>query len=131
MTKKPQSGRGKRVVFDEETWRAIDLLVREQMKSFDEIPAEAFRDVLRKYGQPDNLKAALKQSVRAPHHDPLRNGVFIGGNRSRKGPHATASVCILLPAPKLTTPPTPRSTADYGDRRREFFKLNPKPTATN
>jgi hypothetical protein len=41
--------------------------MREQMKSFDEISAEAYRDVLRKYGQPENLKAALKQSLRASH----------------------------------------------------------------
>jgi len=64
MARKPQAGRGKRVVFDEETWHALDLLMLEQMKSFDDISAEAFRDLLRKYGQPKNLKAALKQSLR-------------------------------------------------------------------
>jgi hypothetical protein len=48
MARQFQSGRGKRVVFDEETWRALDLLIREQMKSFDEISAEACRDLLRK-----------------------------------------------------------------------------------
>jgi len=52
------------VVFDQETWRALDLLMHEQMKSFDEISAEAFRDLLRKYAQPENLKAALKESLR-------------------------------------------------------------------
>jgi hypothetical protein len=53
--------------FDEETWRALDLLMRDQMKSFEEISSEAFRDLLRKYGRPENLKAALKESARATH----------------------------------------------------------------
>jgi hypothetical protein len=66
MARKSQAGRGKRVVFNEETWHGLDLLMREQMKSFDEISAEAYRDLLRKYDQPENLKAALKLSLRAP-----------------------------------------------------------------
>ena len=48
-SREAKTGRGKRVVLDEETWRALDLLMREQMKSFEEISAEAFRDLLRKY----------------------------------------------------------------------------------
>jgi hypothetical protein len=64
MARQP-NGRGKRVVFDEETWRGLDFLMREQMKSFDEISAEAYRDLLRKYGRPENLKAALNESLRA------------------------------------------------------------------
>jgi hypothetical protein len=71
-SREAKTGRGKRVVFDEETWRALDLLMREQMKSFDEISAEAFRDLLRKYGQPENLKAALKKSARATHQRPAK-----------------------------------------------------------
>ena len=41
---------GKRVQFDEETWRQIDLLGRDQMKDFQEIADEAFRDLLKKRG---------------------------------------------------------------------------------
>jgi hypothetical protein len=40
MARRSQGGRGKRVVFDEETWHAFDLLMREQMKSFDDISAD-------------------------------------------------------------------------------------------
>ena len=43
--------RRKLVQFDEETWLALDLLRRDQMKSFDELASEAFRDLLRKYQQ--------------------------------------------------------------------------------
>jgi hypothetical protein len=50
MARKSKSDRGKRVVFEEEIWRAVDFLMHEQMKSFVEISAEGFRDLLRKYG---------------------------------------------------------------------------------
>jgi hypothetical protein len=54
---------GKRVQFDEETWRQIDLLGRDQMKDFQELAGEAFRDLLKKHGRPIDLKDALKRSV--------------------------------------------------------------------
>jgi hypothetical protein len=54
---------GKRVQFDEETWRQIDLLGRDQMKDFQEIADEAFRDLLKKHGQPVDLKDALRRSA--------------------------------------------------------------------
>jgi hypothetical protein len=57
--------RRKLVEFDAETWQAVDLLARDQMKSFQELASEAFRDLLRKYNRPSDLKAALKQSARA------------------------------------------------------------------
>jgi hypothetical protein len=56
--------RRKLVEFDAETWQAVDLLARDQMKSFQELASEAFRDLLRKYNRPSDLKAALKQSAR-------------------------------------------------------------------
>jgi hypothetical protein len=64
---------GKRVQFDEETWRALDLLGRDQMKDFQELTDEAFRDLLRKYDRPVDLKDALRRSagVSATVH-PLR-----------------------------------------------------------
>ena len=37
--------RGKRVQFDDETWQALDLLSRDQMKDFQELADEAFRDL--------------------------------------------------------------------------------------
>jgi hypothetical protein len=64
MARRPGGIRRKLVEFDEETWLALDLLRRDQMKSFDELAGEAFRDLLRKYGQPESLKAALMESAR-------------------------------------------------------------------
>jgi hypothetical protein len=56
---------GKRVQLDEETWRQIDLLGRDQMKDFQELADEAFRDLLRKHGRPVDLKDALRRSAGA------------------------------------------------------------------
>jgi hypothetical protein len=70
MAKGPARVRRKLVEFDEETWQALDLLGRDSMKTLQELADEAFRDLLRKYDRPTDLKTALKQSARssdAPH----------------------------------------------------------------
>jgi hypothetical protein len=54
---------GKRVQFDEETWRQIDLLGHDQMKDFQELADEAFRDLLKKHDRPVDLKDALRRSA--------------------------------------------------------------------
>ncbi|MEA2906372.1 MAG: hypothetical protein QOI12_3759 [Alphaproteobacteria bacterium] len=54
---------GKRVQLDDETWQALDLLGRDQMKEFQELADEAFRDLLRKHGRPASLKEALRRSA--------------------------------------------------------------------
>jgi len=54
---------GKRVQLDEETWRQLDLLGRDQMKDFQELADEAFRDLLRKHGRPLDLQDALRRSA--------------------------------------------------------------------
>ena len=54
---------GKRVQFDEETWRQLDLLGHDQMKDFQELADEAFRDLLKKHGRPVDLKEALRRSA--------------------------------------------------------------------
>ena len=54
---------GKRVQFDEETWHALDLLARDQMKTFQELADEAFEDLLKKHNRPVNLKDALRRSA--------------------------------------------------------------------
>ena len=51
--------------FDEETWRQIDLLGRDQMKDFQELADEAFRELLKKHGRPTDLKDALRRSAGA------------------------------------------------------------------
>jgi len=54
---------GKRVQFDDETWQQIDLLGRDQMKDFQELADEAFRDLLKKHDRPFDLKDALRRSA--------------------------------------------------------------------
>jgi hypothetical protein len=54
---------GKRVHLDEETWQALDLLARDQMKTFQELADEAFADLLRKHDRPVDLKDALRRSA--------------------------------------------------------------------
>jgi hypothetical protein len=67
--KKPKAGPaelvGKRLRFDRETWNAIDLMARDQMKSIEEITEEAFRDLLKKYGRSADFREQLKLSARA------------------------------------------------------------------
>ena len=55
---------GKRVVFDRETWNALDLMARDKMMTFQELVDEAFRDLLKKHGRPTDLRSALRQSAR-------------------------------------------------------------------
>jgi hypothetical protein len=54
---------GKRVQVDDETWQALDLLARDQMKTFQELADEAFADLLRKNDRPVDLKDALRRSA--------------------------------------------------------------------
>jgi hypothetical protein len=56
---------GKRVQLDDDTWQAIEALVRASGSSFQELADEAFKDLLKKHKQPVGLKAALKESVGA------------------------------------------------------------------
>lgn len=64
---------GKRVVFDRETWGAVDLLARDQMKDIQELTEEAFRDLLRKYGRSADFREALKLSARAASRSAAKN----------------------------------------------------------
>lgn len=63
--RKPDDLVGKRLQFDRETWNAVDLLARDQMKSVEEITEEAFRDLLKKYGRSADFREQLRLSVRA------------------------------------------------------------------
>jgi hypothetical protein len=71
---------GKRVQIDTETWHALDLLARDQMKTLQELADEAFADLLKKHGRPMDLKDALRRSARhsATVH-PLLPGIKKGG----------------------------------------------------
>jgi len=56
---------GKRVMFDEATWAAVDLYARDSMRTFQELADEAFADLLKKHGRPADLRDALRRSARA------------------------------------------------------------------
>jgi hypothetical protein len=56
---------GKRLRFDRETWNAIQVLARDQMKSIDEITEEAFADLLKKHGRSADFRTQLRLSARA------------------------------------------------------------------
>jgi hypothetical protein len=62
--KKATPQRRKLIAFDEETWQAVDILARDSMKSWQELSDEAFRDLLKKHGRADDLKTALKLSIK-------------------------------------------------------------------
>jgi len=64
--------RGKRVQLDDETWHALNLLAHDQMKDFQELADEAFRDLLRKHGRPLDLKEALRRSAGVSNVVPLQ-----------------------------------------------------------
>jgi hypothetical protein len=72
---KPGDMVGKRLQFDRETWNAVDVLARDQMKDIQEITEEAFRDLLRKYGRSADTREALRLSA--------RDGPPPSGRRSR------------------------------------------------
>jgi predicted transcriptional regulator len=54
---------GKRIQFDDETWEALQAVARQSGRTFQQLADEAFAELLRRYGQPVGLKAALRDSV--------------------------------------------------------------------
>jgi hypothetical protein len=54
---------GKRVQLDDETWQALDLLARDQMKTFQELADEAFTDLLRKNRSPGRFEGRTTQAL--------------------------------------------------------------------
>jgi hypothetical protein len=54
---------GKRVQFDDEMLRALNLLARNRMRGFQELAEEAFGDLLRKH--PTDLRCALRHGADA------------------------------------------------------------------
>jgi hypothetical protein len=55
---------GKRIQFDKETLSQLNTLASDNMKSFQELADEAFRDLLKKHGVPTTLKEALRRSAK-------------------------------------------------------------------
>ena len=56
--------RRKLLAFDQETFQALDVLARDSMKSWQELSDEAFSDLLKKHGRSDDLKTALRLSIK-------------------------------------------------------------------
>jgi hypothetical protein len=77
---------GKRVQFDDDTWHQLNLLGHDQMKDFQELADEAFRDLLKKHGRPASLKEALRRSagVSATVHRLDRNGERSPGKKPNR-----------------------------------------------
>lgn len=60
----------KLVDFDEATFSALKFLAADSMSTFQELADEAFHDLLHKHGRPQDLKEALRESVRkSPRND--------------------------------------------------------------
>lgn len=55
----------KRVDFNAEVLRAIEMLASERGLSLQDLANEAFADLLKKYRRPVGLQAALKASLRS------------------------------------------------------------------
>jgi len=58
---------GKRVQLDDETWQALDLLARDQMKTFQELADGAFVDLLKE--QPSCGPQGCAPPERRPQRD--------------------------------------------------------------
>jgi hypothetical protein len=56
---------GKRLVFDRETWQAVEMLARDRMQTIQELTEEAFGDFLKKHGRSADFREALRLSARA------------------------------------------------------------------
>ena len=54
----------KRVQFDEDTWEAVQAVMRQTGKSFQEVASAAFAELLEKHKQPVGFKAALEASIK-------------------------------------------------------------------
>jgi hypothetical protein len=54
---------GKRVQFDDLAWQAVEAVMHQQGKSFQQLADEAFADLLKKHKQPVGIMAALRGSV--------------------------------------------------------------------
>lgn len=55
----------KRVHLDDRTWQVLKELGRDSMKDFQDLANEAFGDLLKKHNRPTELRAQLRQSVKA------------------------------------------------------------------
>jgi hypothetical protein len=74
---------GKRVLFDDEIWAALEAVAHQQGKSFQELADEAFKDLLKKHHQPVGFKAALKESVAAKESKPSAKIVKLNPRKGR------------------------------------------------
>ena len=54
---------GKRIRFDRDTWNAIEVLARDQMKDIPEVVEEAMRDLLKKHGRSADFRQQLRLSA--------------------------------------------------------------------
>ena len=118
--------RRKLIAFDEGTRRALDLLARDSMRTWQELADEAFRDLLKKHGRPTDLRTALKESVKQ------RNTRDAEGTREKQlPPSPTSAVGVkthLRPSqtecgpPSLWSGPASGTRTNHAGRRSDSSK---------
>jgi hypothetical protein len=87
---------GKRIQFDDETWEALQAVARQSGRTFQQLADEAFAELLRRYGQPVGLKAALRAvfSARNPRENAHEvcscSHHLFGSTRQHPGPICSA-----------------------------------------
>jgi hypothetical protein len=59
---KDSSEVGRRIALDGETFLALDRLAKDRMSSLQELPDEAFRDLLKKHRRPTMLREMLRRA---------------------------------------------------------------------
>ena len=64
---RPRDMPGKRVQFGEETWQALDLLARDQMKTFQELADEAFAGSSQEKRSSRDLERGFTKECRPQH----------------------------------------------------------------
>jgi hypothetical protein len=82
---------GKRVQLDDETWQQLDLLGRDQMKDFQELADEAFRDLVKKA-----LPAGRSERRATPQCRRHRNPASVKAGQSQEG--AAAHRALIEPS---------------------------------
>ena len=103
-------GARRRIVFNAETYLALDRLAKDRIQTLQELADEAFRDLLKKHRRPTTLKQMLRESVRsqpANDHQPVRKQRFdfISSRSAFRGPHAWGrGVSARQSAPGHRTP---------------------------
>ena len=73
----------KLIAFDDDTFDKLKQLARDRMATFQELADEAFADLLKKHGIPNDLKDALRKSASLAK-TPVKNNAASSSSRKPK-----------------------------------------------